>query len=392
MIFWIFVFALCAICLCLDGLLVKKPAFDVGYEWRASREQRRICLIAVAALALIAAMRNIGGTDYQIYRAVYNNAPDLGDYIKNYSSLDDRYRTFGVERGYLFLNSFFKTLRFSYYGYIFIQAMFVVLALYYSLREYTGEFMLVIFVFLYKFYFYNVFISLRQPLTIALFFIMLKFMEKKRFVAYMLMCALAFTFHTAAIVLFPLYFLNRLRMTKRLLVTLNIIFIPTIILAEMDVPVIRIFEPILDLDIFATDEVFMKAEALITGESLNAINWLHTAEYFLIMILLIVFFDQIKQAHPKADTMIKLFVCLLPIFTLFRNYEILTRIKDYFTISYGFIISYIATIQKGRYRFITYCATFLWCGFGFFRFITLFDGGAMMKYKPNFMLGRGLFE
>ena len=43
----------------------------VDHKWSASKEQRRICLIAVAALALIAGMRNVGGTDYQIYRAVY---------------------------------------------------------------------------------------------------------------------------------------------------------------------------------------------------------------------------------------------------------------------------------------------------------------------------------
>jgi hypothetical protein len=98
------------------------------------------------------------------------------------------------------------------------------------------------------------------------------------------------------------------------------------------------------------------------------------------------------DSHPEAETMVKIFLCLLPIFTLFRNYEILTRIKDYFTISYGFILSYIATIQKGRFRFITYTLTAMWCAFGFFRFIMLFDGGAMLKYKPNILLGRSLFE
>ena len=90
--------------------------------------------------------------------------------------------------------------------------------------------------------------------------------------------------------------------------------------------------------------------------------------------------------------LIKLFLCLLPIFTLCRNYEILTRIKDYFTISYGFIIAYIANMQKGKYRFITYTLTALWCAFGFLRFVTLFDGGAMKRYRPNIFLGRRLFE
>lgn len=392
MFFWMSVYAVCVICLTLDGLFVRKADTGLGESQRATNDQRIVCLVAIAALAIIAGMRNVGGTDYNIYRAIYNNVPTLGDFFKYYENLDDRYVTFGVERAYLFGNSFFKTLHFSYYGYIFVQATFIIFTTYFALRKYTREFMLVVMVFLYKFYFYNTFISLRQPITIALFFIMIHLMEKRRILPYMLVALLAFNFHTAAIVLFPLYFLNRVKVTRNLIIILNLIFLPTLVLSAMKVPVLRVFEPILNLEIFSTDEVFLKTEQLIMGESLTAINWLHTAEYFLLMALLIFFFYRIKEANPECDTMIKLFLCLLPIFTLCRNYEILTRIKDYFTISYGFIISYIAAVEKGKYRFIAYTITALWCGFGFFRFIMLFDGGAMLRYMPNFLLGRSLFE
>ena len=392
MFFWLSLYAACVICLALDGLLVKKSAVEVGRVESSNKDQRIICICVVAVLAIIAGLRNIGGTDYNIYRTIYNNAPTLGDFIKYYDVLDDKFQTFGVERFYLFGNSLFRALHFSYYGYIFVQAMFIVFGTYFALRKYTGEFMLVVLVFLYKFYFYNAFISLRQPITIVIFFFMLGFMERRRIIPYMLLGIVAFSFHTAAIILFPLYFLNRLKLSRALIIALNVIFLPTLVLSAMDVPVLRIFEPILELDIFATDEIFLKTEHLILGESLAAINWLHTAEYFIIMALIILFFNQIVEAHPKADTMIKLFLCLLPIFTLCRNYEILTRLKDYFTISYGFIISYIASIQKGRFRFIAYLATAAWCGFGFIRFIVLFDGGAMLEYMPNVFLGRSLFE
>ena len=392
MLFWIAVLAACTICLALDGLLVKKG--DTGIEEfnKATHDQRIICLVVIGVLAVIAGLRNVGGTDFNIYRSIYNNAPTLGDFIRDFEDLDDRYRTFGVERAYLFANSFFKTLHFSYYGYIFVQALFIVFTTYFALRKYTREFMIVVMVFLYKFYFYNVFISLRQPITIVIFFIMLKFMENRKIVWYMLLGLLAFSFHTAAIVLFPLYFLNRLKLSRRLIIILNIVFLPTLVLSALNVPVLQVFEPILNLEIFATDEIFVKTENLIMGESLNAINWLHTAEYYVIMILLIFFYNSIREANPESDTMIKLFLCLLPIFTLCRNYEILTRIKDYFTISYGFIIAYIANMQKGKYRFITYTLTALWCAFGFLRFVTLFDGGAMKRYRPNIFLGRSMFE
>ena len=392
MFFWISVYAVCVICLVLDGLFVAKADTGLGEYRDTTKDQRVVCLIAVALLAVIAGMRNVGGTDFNIYRIIYNNVPRLDNFIKYYDVLDDRYRTFGVERAYLFANSLFKTLHFTYYGYIFVQAMFIIFTTYFALRKYTSEFMLVVMVFLYKFYFYNTFISLRQPVSIAIFFIMLGFMEKRKLVPYMLLSLLAFYFHTAAIVLFPLYFLNRVKVTRSLIIILNAVFLPTLALSAMNVPVLQVFEPILSLEIFSTDEVFRKTEQLIMGESLTAINWLHTAEYFIIMALLIFFFYRIKEANPECDTMIKLFLCLLPIFTLCRNYEILTRIKDYFTISYGFILAYIARVEKGKYRFITYVLTGLWCAFGFFRFIVLFDVGAMLRYKPNFFLGRRMIE
>ena len=393
MFFWMSIYAACVICLALDGFIAHRRS-DAELERldNTVKDQRLIYIAAIAVLAVVAGMRNVGGTDFNIYRSIYNSVPKLGNFFKHYSVLDDYYNTYGVERMYLFANSLFKTLHFSYYGYIFVQAVVIVFTTYFTLGKYTSEFMMVVLVFLYKFYFYNVFISLRQPITIAIFFIMLRFMENRKIVPYILLGAVAFTFHTAAIILFPLYFLNRIKVTRRFVLILNAIFIPTLALTAFDVPVLRVFEPILNLDIFATDEIFVKAENLILGESLNAINWLHTAEYFILMVLLILFFHQIMDSHPGAQTMVKLFLCLLPIFTLFRNYEILTRIKDYFTISYGFILSYIASIQKGRFRFITYTLTALWCGFGFFRFIVLFDGGAMLRYKPNIFLGRSLFE
>ena len=126
MFFWISVYAVCVICLTLDGLFVRK--YDTGHLQlqETTKDQRIVCLVAIAVLALIAGMRNVGGTDFNIYRVIYSNVPTLGDFVKHYSTLDDRYTTFGVERAYLFGNSLFKTLHFSYYGYIFVQAMFII--------------------------------------------------------------------------------------------------------------------------------------------------------------------------------------------------------------------------------------------------------------------------
>ncbi len=390
--FWVVIFLICVVNLLTEYIMVRDTQIGQFNNVKSSKSQKTLNLILIAILAIVAGLRNVGGTDFNVYRKVFEGAPSLSAFFEDYDVLDDKYQTYGVERLYLFSNTFLKSLGFSYYGFIFIHSLFIIFVTYFALRKYTSEFTIVIFVFLYKFYFYNVFISLRQPITIALFFIMLRFMEKHKWKQYFLMCIVCFMFHSAALVLFPVYFLNRLKLSKRLVVILNFIFIPTLILSELNVPVLKLLDPILEWDIFSTDEAFNKADTLINGISSNSINWLHTAEYFLFMALIIMFFDEIIKVHPDAETMIKLFLCLLPIFTLFRNYEILTRIKDYFTLSYGFIISYFCMIRNGRMRELIYLVLVAWCGLGFFRFISLFDGGAMLSYMPNIFLGRSFFN
>lgn len=390
--FWIILFVICALNLMTEFFVVKETQIGELYNRKSNKTQRTLNIITIMLLAVVAGLRNVGGSDFNVYRNIYNNIPTLGGFFRDYEVLDDKYMTLGVERLYLFFNSLFKTCGISYYGFIFAHSLFIVFVTYYALRRYTCEFTIVIFIFLYKFYFYNVFISLRQPITMAIFFIMLRYMEKRDWKRYFLLAIICFMFHTAALVLFPLYFLNRLKLSKKLIIILNAIFIPTLILAELNVPVMKLFEPILQLDIFATDELFDKASNLINGESVTAINWLHTAEYFLIMCFVIAFYDDLVKANANAATMIKLFLCLLPVFTLFRNYEILTRIKDYFTLSYGFVLSYLGMIKKGKFREFVYLAVGLWCGFGYFRFITLFDGGDMTKYMPNIFLNRSFFN
>lgn len=386
---WIFVFVVCVCGLILDSY--SQTQYSI-VNVQSNRTQRRINIAIIFLLALIAGVRNVGGTDFNIYRKIYDSAPKLKDFFGQYAKLDDLYVTFGVERGYLFANSFFKTLNLSFYGFIFLQSMFIMFAVYFGTRKYTNNYSIVILVLLYKFYFYNVFISLRQPITMALFFLMIKNIEERNWKRYFLFCLISYSFHTAALILFAVYFINRIRLTKNKIIGLNIIFLPTLALSAANVPVLKYFNPILSMNIFATDETFNKARALINGESASAINWLHTAEYLLLMFFLIRFYDEIKEKCPNSDIMIKLFLCLLPIFTLFRNYEILTRVKDYFTISYGFLISYFCMVENRRYSQLASAAVVFWCGFGFFRFIVLFDGGAMMNYIPNFMLERSFFQ
>lgn len=378
--------------ICIFALLFEIKLSENNRTLESNKYQKIVNIITVCILILVAGMRNVGGTDYNVYRISYNNTPKLWDFFRYFSSIDDRYAVFGMERGYLFLNSFCKTVGLSYYGFIFIHSVAVIGIIYVVTREYTDNFTLVIFIVLYKMFFYDFFVSIRQTTTIAVFMIMMKDIEKQNWKRYYILWFLCYLTHNSSMMLAVVYFIGRLKLSKKLLIRLNIIFIPMIIISYLNLPVMRVLEPILNFNLFSTEKTQEKAANLIMdGNEQEGINWLHTIEYLGIMFFLVKFYDEIAEAFPKSDIMIKMFICLLPIFTLFRNYILLTRIKDYFTISYGFILSYLCMIQNGKFKQLVYLATIGWCGFGYFRYINAFDAGALKRYVMNIFLGRSFF-
>jgi hypothetical protein len=365
-------------------------AFVINNTLKYQKEKRIFEIITLFLLCVISGTRYyLGGTDYSIYESVYNSLPELNVFLRDYHIVDSIYRTLGFERGYLFLNSLIKTLGFNFYGFTLIHSVIFYTLFYLGLKRYTDNFNFIIIVFLYKLFFYNTFISMRQSLTVVIFFYALKYLEEKKSIKYFLCCLIGLSFHNGAIMMFFVYCINKLKLTKRSLVILNIIFIPTIIVGVLNFPVMKMFEFIINF--YSNSTSIMKAESLINGELLSSIGLFHTFEYLLIMVLVIINFNKIINISRHSEFIIKLFLILLPILTLFRGYEILTRAKDYFTLTYGIILGYLCLINNGRYQNIIQYGTIIVCAYGFFRFILLFDNGAMIPYESYLFKNVSIF-
>ena len=386
MLYLTVLFALCIFALAIDSGMTRAGVIN------SNREQRILNMVLVGLLILCAGLRNVGGTDFLVYGRIYMNTPTLGELIENFDVVYDKYFVYGVDKGYLIINSIFRTLGFSYYGYNFMHSLLVISAIYFFTRRFGNNFAMVVMFMMYKMFFYDFFISLRQTITIAIFMGMLADIEKKHWTRYYIMCCVCYYIHAAAIVLFAVYFIRYLKLSRGTLLLLNAIFLPTLVLSVLNVPVLSVFDYMLNWDIFSSDQIADKATGLITSNAEAGIDWLHTAEYFVVMFLLVWFYDDIEEEFPNSEMMIKLFVCLLPIFTLFRNYEILTRWKDYFTISYGFIFVYLSGIREKKYQSLIMLMLVLWCGFGYFRFMTLFDEGSFKSYIPVYRYGVPFFD
>ena len=96
------------------------------------------------------------------------------------------------------------------------------------------------------------------------------------------------------------------------------------------------------------------------------------------MIIILKNFNKLVNVN---DNSIKLFLVLLPLFTLFRNYEILTRFKDFFTFTYAIILNNVSNLDGRSKKILIYFFTILISSYGFYRFILLFDNGALIPYE-----------
>lgn len=377
MLFYLGIFVFCTIMLVMNNYF-KEQKFKRKFE-----------IITLVLLCIISGTRYyLGGTDYYVYKTIFDVVPVLSDF--DFETIHSIYGTFEAEKGYLFFCSVFKTIGFNFFGFTLIHSIIFYTCIYIGLKKYNKNFNLLIIVFLYKMFFYDTFISLRQSITIGIFFVSLRFIENKRIIPYLICCALAVTFHNGAYILFLIYFINRYKLTKKKIIILNCIFIPTIILGILHVPILAPFQGIINyLDSEAT---MNKARNLIESSETSGIGIFHTLEYFLIMIFVVRNYSQIIEQDKHAEFILKLFLVLLPLFTLFRGYAILTREKDYFLFTYAVILQYLCQIKGKRHYMLVQIVTVAICLFGFCRFIILFDSGAMMPYETYLTKDISIFE
>lgn len=370
---------LCSFSLLINNLLTNKYCKKI------------LAVTMLILLCIISGTRyELGGTDYYLYRFVYDGLPSLGEFLENFKNLDSFYQTFGWERGYLFFNSLCKTLGFSFYGFTLVESIIFYIFMYIGYKKYSDNFSLLIIVFLYKIFFYNTFISMRQSITLAIFFVAMHYIQEKKPIKYYICCLVALIFHNAALVLFLLYPISKVKLTKKLLIRLNIIFIPTIIIGQLKLPVFQAFGFL--GKIFTNDAAISKAQTIISGTSTSGLNIFHILEFFLIMLLVLIYYNKIVAVDKNAEFILKVFLCLLPIMTLFSGYEILTRVKDYFTLTYGVILGYLCLISGKKHLATIQLGTVIICAFGFFRFISLFDNGTLMPYVTYLTKGISIFD
>ncbi len=160
-----------------------------------------IILLSIIPFSFISGVRYYVGTDWKMYRNVFLQ-------IKNGRQFSSLY----FERGYLLLNKivgFFSGNYSVFFTVIaFLTTTFWFIAIYYLSDNQRASIFLWV---LSQFYFFS-FNGMRQALAISLFYFGLLFLQKKKYVLYMIVIAGALTIHRSAIIMVPLLFFGNIKM------------------------------------------------------------------------------------------------------------------------------------------------------------------------------------
>lgn len=348
--------------------------FALQSENSLGKQKEKYGIISLTWLFLASAFRyyQCEGFDYEIYEGWYKYIPKL----QNTSFTDTFYLSY--EAGYYYIMSFFKTLGISFYGFCVILAAFFYTALWKGLKKYTDHYGLLTLVFAYKLLFYDTHISMRQPITIAGFFLLLPLLQERKWIKYFLWTFVLTRFHNGAYILFPLYFITYLNVTKSIFRWAYIIFVPTIIIGFSGIDILG---PVGEFIASNADSqmAVTKADKYFGNDNVSAVSIIHTLEFFVFSYFVYVNYDKLNFYDPKKQLIIKMFLCLLPLFTLFRGSEVLSREKDYFILSYAVLTGYIVETPTCLNRNLIKNFVIALCVFGYFRYIAAFNNYLLIR-------------
>ena len=322
--------------------------------------------IIILLFACISGFRyNLGGTDYDYYRYVYDLVNGEHNLLKTltYSQYEVGYTTFV----YLCAN----VLHLSYEGSLVVEAFIFYILMYVGLKKYMPNWGIFLMFFMYKMFFYVTFVAMRQAFTVAGFFVIMRYLEERKPLKYYASLALVATFHYGALLLFVLYPLFGLKIKKERLKTIAVIFGVSTFFSGLTGTSLNFVVSILGLS-----QLEDKAAGYSGGAGLNI---LYTIEYFLLYIFMVRNYDKIKQRFQHADFVIMMFIIVLPIVTLFRSTEILVRELPYLYPSYAILIYYVYAVSKNRK--IIFSVFVLLCLSGFLKYMIQFDNGHFMYYR-----------
>ena len=295
----------------------------------------------------------LGGSDYYVYKAYFDNMPDL-------QHINSLIKCFTNDSMWLFFIITLISLSvLLYFNYKYCKYPFFTLTFYF-----------------YKTFLYTNFVAMRQSIAIAIFIISIKYILDGNFKKYAISIFIASLFHTSSIVLIFLYFVRNIKLKKLNMTKILMIGISIMLLSK---PIILIISKIAIL-FGASSTVQNKITNISSSIGIN----LHVIE---IVIFYFIFARNYKPNNDNEKIIYNLFAIYTILLIGFSNYVIFIRISMYF---YFIIMIFISSSLKKnsnlKLKQLQVYTLMLIFFIGYIKYLIQFDSGGLIPYKSFLFL------
>ena len=350
----------------LVAIVTYYSSFGHGYQ----TDKQKLALVAMFAfLALFVGFSDmLGGYDRYIYGELFDDTADMvSDGIYNFrlSRVAEQYPK---EYGYQIYNVLIGAITDNRYIFIFITTCIIYVLLYKSIKDYCINYPFAVILFLGLWFFFS-FTYLRQVMGATIAWLSVRYIIKRDLKRFLIVWAIAWSFHNSALVLLPMYFIPVKKYDRQKVI---IVMILAFVLGMSGGPS-ALFS--------AYGEVDSERAGSVGNETGFRIAYFVEAVFFLFIILKRYNEIPLKNANVVLMNMALVF-CLILLF--FIKSENGGRLSWYYMIGVISTITYLCTYSRKNKMFanIIVVVSFLL----FNRILTLW-GIMLYPYKTFFTDG-----
>lgn len=277
------------------------------------------------------------GVDYPAYEMAFNKYSETT--VAGYT----------YEPGYMLLMKVVKLLTDEFYFLTLLVAIIQILFLYKGLK-YFKYYTFALFFFLMMIDGYAFIVNgMRQAIAMCIFFYSLKYIQEQKLVIYIVFLLLASCFHYSAIILFPLYYILRIRINSHWYI---LSFLVAFLLSQTGV-LSALFLKILEQTPYAIYlySDFLDTTGINSGMVFNGVNILGG------LILLI--FPSLLKSKPNYLIYMNLFFLFLLSRNLFSSVRIFMRIIPYLAVSILFVYPIALNFLRNTYSRLIFKSLFI---------------------------------
>ena len=291
-------------------------------------------------ITIISGMRaSYVGNDYHNYLDYYN-------YILNFGKIGSQFKK--VELGWEYLNTFFATSLIPsniFFGiiagltwYFFIKGS----------QKYQFLLPLMLYFAITSGFFLWTMSGLRQSLAIMIFFYSIKYIIEKKLLHYSIMISIATLFHSSALILFPIYFIYKIKFNQKIF---SIIYIVSLFLIGnhwlYNSMIGLIMEIMTKFDLLSQYSGYMTSDKIDTntarvGTGLGVLLQWITTLYILYMS------KKVLKIYPNLNVYFVLFFIGTISANIFFAIDLIGRVLNYFNISFFIVIASVIYISKEK--------------------------------------------